>query len=135
MLGMSILEGELAAALTAALIDANVPYAITITREVATGPADPPWEPPPTDVVDYDCQGWVDAYTADEIDGTLILQSDVKVIVLLSTIAKGTGEPPGAPATITPAVGDSVTVRDNSYLVISVQTDPALATVTLQVRA
>lgn len=121
---MSILEGDLAEAVTAALTDAGVPYSVTVTRTVP-GEPDPetPWIPGEPVITPYACQGWVDAYTAEDIDGTVILSTDVKVIVLLQTLA------------ITPKVGDDVTVRGSTYGVISVQTDPALATATLQVRS
>lgn len=133
---MSILEGELAEAVTAALTDANVPYAITITR-TTPGEVDPeePWVIPEPVVANYDAQGWEENYSADEIDDTVILSTDVRVVVLLSTIKKATGAPSGAPATIVPAVGDGVTVRGDSYSVISMAADPALATISLQVRA
>lgn len=119
-----ILDGDLAEAVAAALTDAGVPYAVVVTRTTA-GASDPstPWIPGAPVVTPYACRGWADAYLADEIDGALILASDLKVIVLLPTIA------------VMPAAGDSVTVRGWQYGVISVQTDPALATATLQARA
>jgi hypothetical protein len=121
---MSILEGDLADDITAALSDGGVPYAVTVTR---SSPGEPdletPWQPGTPVVTPHQCMGWVDAYLSDEIDGTSILSSDLKIVVLLSTLA------------IMPAVGDSVTARGATYLVVNVQTDPALATATLQVRA
>lgn len=132
----SLLEGDLAAAITEALTSGDVPYAVTVTRSTP-GEVDPdePWVIPTPVLVAYDARGWEENYTADELDNTTILSTDVRVVVLLSTIAKATGASSGAPATIMPAVGDGVTVRGKSYSVISVQTDPALATVSLQVRA
>lgn len=120
----SILEGELASIISEALIDADVPYPVTITRTVPGGPGPNPWDPPIDPVItDYVGQGFVEAYRADEIDGTLILATDLRIIVLLPTLA------------ITPAVSDTVTVRGATYSLISVSPDPALATAALQARA
>lgn len=120
----SILEGELAQTITAALQDAGIPYDVTITRTVPGGPGPNPWDPPIDPVItDYVGQGFVESYRADEIDGTLILATDLRIIVLLPTLA------------ITPAVTDMVTVRGVEYSIISVSPDPALATAALQARA
>lgn len=132
----SILEQELAQQIAEALERERVPFAITITRTVVTGPADPPWEPPPSAPVDYDARGWAERYELDLVDGSTILSTDQRVIVLMSPPpAKATGEPSGAPATITPKVGDSVTVRGSTYLVVAVTFDPAMATATCQARS
>lgn len=122
---MSILEGSLADDITAALSDAGVPYAVTVTRSTP-GTPDPstPWQPGPPVLTDYECAGWVDTYLADEIDGTSILSSDVKVIVLLSTLA------------IMPAIGDAIMARGRTYpVIVNVAIDPAGATAALQVRS
>lgn len=130
----SILEGEMAAALTDALIAANVPYAITIVRSMP-GEVDPePGEPGTPVVVNYDSQGWTENFSTEDIDGTLILVTDLRAIVLLSTIAKAAGAPEGAAATITPAVHDLVTMHGKTYHVLNVAADPAGAIVRLQVR-
>ena len=116
----SILEGELAETISEALIDADIPYAVTITRTEDVG--GPPWDPV-TEDVEYACQGFTEEYTALELSGTLIQAHDVKVVVLAPTL------------TITPTVADKVTVRGQTYSIINVSPDPALATIALQARA
>jgi hypothetical protein len=132
----SILDGDMAAALTDALMSANVPYALTITRSVP-GTPDPttPWIPGTPTLENYDARGWEENYSGDEIDGTVILSTDMRIVVLAATIAKAAGAPDSAPATIVPAVNDIVTSSGKGYLVIRVTTDPTGATTRLQVRA
>src|SRR5882672_4458245 len=84
---MSILEGDLAEAVTAALTDAGVPYAVTVTR---TTPGTPnpstPWIPGVPVVTPHACRGWTEAYDDATVDGTVIDAKDVKVLVLASTV-------------------------------------------------
>lgn len=117
----SILEGELAATITAALIDASIPYAITVTRTIPGG--GPDYDPDPPTYVDYACQGFVEDFSEFLKATTLIEAGDVKVVVLLPTIA------------IMPEPGDTVTVRGKVYTIINASPDPALATIELQARA
>lgn len=121
---MSILEGELADAMSAALNDAGVPYAVTVAR-TTTAPPNPatPHIPGSPTTANHACRGWVDAWTQDERADATITEHDVKVIILLAGLA------------IVPRSGDDVTVHGATYSVIAVQTDPAMATATLQVRS
>ncbi len=122
---MSILEGDLAEAVTAALTDAGVPYSVTVTR-TTPGEPDPstPWIPGTPVVTEHEARGWVDAWVGDEIDGTSILRTDAKIIVLLTSLA------------IVPAVGDSITAGGQTYpVIVNVAIDPAGATATVQARS
>jgi hypothetical protein len=131
----SILDGEMAAVLAGALIGANVPFGITIMRTTNAVDPDAPWEPGTTTDTVYDAQGWEENYSTQDIDGTLIKAADVRVVVLLSTIAKAAGAPGSSPSTIVPATGDLVTSRGKSYLVIAAAEDPTGSIARLQVRA
>jgi hypothetical protein len=120
----SILDGELAEALSDALTNAGLPLDVIVTRTTTTDPNNTPWDPS-DDVVtttDYPCSGWPDAYTADELANTLIQSTDIKVFIIVSTLA------------IVPTPADTVSVRDETYQIISVTSDPALAFWQLQAR-
>lgn len=121
---MSILEGELAQTITDALLDADIPYGVTITRTVP-GEPDPetPWIPGEDTVTAYECMGFTETFEADFISGGLVQANDVKVVILPLTL------------TTTPELTDYVTVRGKTYTIISIRPDPALATIALQARA
>jgi hypothetical protein len=119
----SILDGELAADVAEALLAAGLAIDITITRSEVVSPAPHPWEPPVTAPVDYPAKGWPDAWTEAELSGTRVQSNDVKVCVIATSLS------------ITPVVGDHVTVRGQTGEVVRVDADPALAVYTLQVRA
>ncbi|RAI01016.1 hypothetical protein DLJ53_17485 [Acuticoccus sediminis] len=116
---MSILLGPLASELTAALEAEGVPYDIVVTRTVTTG--GDPWNPT-TEDVDYPCRGWRDAWMQGEVDGTLVLQSDSKIVVLALSIG------------IVPTTADTITLDGLTYAIIDVSADPAGATFTVQAR-
>ncbi len=120
---MSILDGEIAEMVADALESANVPYDLTLTRSTP-GEVDPdePWVVPEPTITAHACRGFVDSYRADQVDGTVIQRNDRKVMVLVPTLS------------ITPVPGDTVTARGQTYGVVHVDADPALATWTLQVR-
>jgi hypothetical protein len=118
---VSILEGELAETIGDALVDAGIPFAITITR---TTPGDgPPYDPGPGTSTDYPCQGFLDTYAAQFIDGSRILEGDVKAVIIVKTLD------------IEPLPGDTLTAHDKTYSVITVSADPAQALYELQARA
>ena len=120
---MSILEGELAATITEALLDADVPFDITVTRTVESEP-DPatPWLPGETVTTHYPCKGFIEQYDVFHLSSTQIQVGDVKVVILVPTLA------------ITPELTDTVTARGKSYIIVNVSPDPALATIELQAR-
>ena len=120
----SILEGELAQTIADALTDADIPYDVTITRTVP-GEPDPetPWIPGEPVVTNYACQGFTETFEADYISGGLVQANDLKVVILAPTLV------------ITPSLTDTVTVRGQTYTIIRVMPDPALATIALQVRS
>lgn len=122
---MSILQGELAEQIADALTEADIPVDVVVTRTVLTDVNNTPWNPSDDVAVatDYPCQGLTDSYSALDIDGTLIRQSDIKVLILATTLA------------IVPSVTDTVTIGGKSYSVISVATDPATALWVCQCRA
>lgn len=120
----SILEGELAATISEALIDANIPFDITINRTVP-GEPDPetPWIPGEPTVTAYSCKGFIENYREDFIAGGVVQSDDVKVVVLATTLS------------IDPDLSDTVTARGITYSIISISPDPAIATIALQARA
>jgi hypothetical protein len=119
---MSILEGELAATIADALIEADLPLAITLTRTTAGSGGDP-WNPPTGTTTTYQCSGFTDSYRDAERVGTLIEATDRKVIVI------------GATLLTTPEVSDTVNIQGEPLNVMSVLTDPARALWELQCRA
>lgn len=120
----SILEGELAQEVAAALDAANVPYALTVTRTV-TLPPDPatPWEPGETIITPYACRGWLEDYSDFDVASTLILASDRKALILIASLA------------IEPTTTDTLTVDGHEFVIISVKRDPAGVMWQLQARA
>lgn len=73
---------------------------------------------------DYACRGFVESYTAREIDGTLVRDSDRKVILLGGSL----------PDDIDPRPGDRVNIEGETWKVVRVERDPAGATFTCQAR-
>lgn len=120
---MSILEGELAQTITDALLDADIPYTVTINR-TEPGAPDPetPWIPGDPTLVAYECMGFTEQFSADYISGGLVQADDVRVVILATTLA------------ISPALSDTVTVRGQTLAIIRISPDPALATIALQAR-
>ena len=121
---MGLLEGELADIINDALESADVPFDLTLSRDVpgSTAPPYSQWNPGPPTTQTHACRGFVDDYRADQRDGTLIMQNDRKVVILAPSIS------------VTPVPGDKVTARGQEYTVVTVQADPALATYLCQVR-
>jgi hypothetical protein len=97
----------------------GVPYPITIVRHVITG--GPAWDPTFEDEP-HPCRGWVDAWTDAETFGTLIESGDAKIIVIVQSLD------------IQPTTADSITARGQTFAIVSVMPDPALATYTVQAR-
>lgn len=120
----SILLGDLAGTIGDALIDAAIPFALTISRDVTTG--GDPFDPGSgtTVTTDYSCQGFVDTFSAFDVANSLVLAGDVRIIVVATTL-----DMPSPPSP-----GDRVTANGKTYSVLNVSADPALATYTLQAR-
>ncbi|MCT8999121.1 hypothetical protein [Chelativorans intermedius] len=114
----SILQGEIAAEIVAALEAERVPYALTLVRQETGGD---PWDPIIVDVP-YDCRGWRDDYSLDERDGTLIQQDDVRVFIIASSLA------------IEPTTADTISLAGVSHSIVSVKRDPAGALWEVQAR-
>lgn len=83
----SILEGNLALDVAAALEAADVPRDIVVTRTVP-GEPDPstPWLPGTPTITTHTGRGWTESFDDSVVDGTLIDSKDTKVLVLASTI-------------------------------------------------
>ena len=77
-----LLDGTLADRLTDALIANDLPYALTVQHLQSDND---PFNPTTT-WVDHDCTGFLDTFAARDIDGTLILATDVKAFVICSSI-------------------------------------------------
>jgi predicted dinucleotide-binding enzyme len=120
---MSILEGELAQVISEALIDANVPFDITVRRTEIVGGV--PWEPGSGEEVttNYPAKGFVADFSTLERAQTLIEANDVKIVILLPTIDT------------MPLTSDSVIARGKVYSIIRLSPDPAMATLEIQARA
>lgn len=120
---MSLLEGELAEIVGDALEAADLPYAVKLIR-VVPGEVDPdqPWIEPEDTLTEFDCMGWVEAYSDYRIANALVEANDRKVMIVATSL--GTE----------PVVGDLVTALGKTYSVIAVETDPAKAAWELQGR-
>jgi hypothetical protein len=99
---------------------AGVAYDLAVVRHVTTG--GPAWDPTFEDEP-HPCRGFIDQWTDDELDGTLIESGDVKIIVIVQSLD------------IQPTTADSITARGQTFAIVSVMPDPALATYTVQGRA
>lgn len=119
---MSILDGEIAAEVFEALEDVFLPATVTRMLPGSTEPPWAPWNPGPPTPQHNACLGVVDDFAAHLRDGSMIQQTDRKVLILATSLA------------ITPAPGDDCTIRGATGSVIRVSADPALATFELQVR-
>lgn len=121
---MSILEGAFADEIASALEAANLPFDLSVSRDVVQdSPAPEPGEPPDTVTVNYGCRGFTDDFDASWRAGSLIQAGDVRVIIIANSID------------VAPVAGDRITVRGQTYTAITVQADPALATWQIQARA
>jgi hypothetical protein len=121
---LSILQGELAEDVAAALDAADVPYALTVTRQ-EQGEPDPetPWEPGPIVDVPYDGRGWVENYDDDAIDETVIDARDVRVMILTTSIS------------IEPTDTDTLTLDGKAFTIVNVKRDASGALFIIQARA
>lgn len=117
----SILEGELAGQVADALSVARVPMALTIVVTIPGG--GPPYDPDPPTYEGHTCQGWPESYADDEVDGTRIERTDVRITVLTATLD------------IEPTTNDAVTVGDDTYSIINLKRDASGALLQIQARA
>lgn len=113
-----LLDGSLAQTLTDALIAHDLPYALKVQHLESNGD---PFNPE-TVWVDHACMGWVDDYAAQDVDGTLIRQTDRKAFVLCSSLD------------IDPSPTDRLVVSGATFTIVSVQRDPAGACWVVQAR-
>lgn len=122
---MSLLDGELADIINDALEGADLPFDLTLSRDVpgSTAPPYSQWNPGPPTTQTHACRGFVDDYRADQRDGTLIQLNDRKVVILAPSLS------------VVPVPGDKITARGIEYTAVTVQADPALATYTCQARS
>lgn len=124
ILRVSILDGSFAAEVATALDDAAIPYDLTLTRLVVpSSPPFDPWDPPSPVPVEYPARGFLDEAKADWLPGSLVEAGDVRIVIIASSLE------------ITPAPGDVVEAKGQSYTAVSVQADPAGATWQVQGRA
>lgn len=120
---MSLLEGELANIIGDALVEANIPYDLTVIRmEPGQGNPDRPWEPGEPVAVSYGCLGFVDTYTVHEQSASIIQAGDVKIVVVANTLG------------FAPEPNMHVSARGQVYRVVDASPDPALATYVIQGR-
>lgn len=120
----SILSGELAEAVTGALEAERVPDALSVTRTIP-GTYDPgTGTTGPDTVTVHACRGWVESYDDDTIDGTRINASDVRVMVLTTSIDV-------EPSDDT----DTITVNGEVLSILSVKHDASGALFIVQARA
>lgn len=120
---MSILDGELADTIADALADADIPIDVTVTREEEIGPGENPWDPPITGPVNYSCKGFVDTFGEFYAAAGLVEAGDAKIVIVAKTLS------------IVPAIGNTVTARSKTWMILNVSADPALALYELHGRA
>lgn len=116
----SPLAGGIASAVAAGL--SSIMLDATLTRATTTGGNAWDTSSGTTTTATYACKGFVEDYAAREVDGTLVQANDRKVTVLAKTLA------------VTPVPEDKITISGATYRVISVKSDPAQATFTMQGR-
>lgn len=116
-----MLEGEIAERVGDALQDAGLVLGVTLTRSEPSGTGDS-WNPEPPSETTFMCVGFLESFSAADRANTTILATDVRVVVAASSLETE------------PVVGDMVTIRDVTYTVVGVGTDPALALWDLQAR-
>ena len=120
---VSILEGELAETIADALTEAAIPYDVVVSRTTSVDPGTP-WDPSDdtVTVTDYECRGYVDTFDDSYRAGGLVQQGDIKIVILANTLS------------VTPTLADTVTVRGETYQIVNVSSDPALALWEVQAR-
>lgn len=118
---MSILQGELAETIAEALIDADVPFAMTLQRITVL--------PPPNDWTDgeeiienFACMGFIETYSDLLKAGTMIQEADRKAVIVTTTLSTE------------PRLTDILIVDGRNYSIQSIGYDPARATIELRVR-
>jgi hypothetical protein len=108
----SILEGALAKTIAKAtgfiFLDASVTRATAATGGNA-------FEPTVGSAATYSCKAIVDTYSAYDRAQGLVDQTDRKVLILAATLS------------IQPKAGDAITIRGETFTIVSVMTDPAKA--------
>lgn len=62
---------------------------------------------------DKTCKGYIEDYTDNQIDSTLVAKGDRKVVLLVNSIQDG----------VTPDTGDSITIEDITFEIIDVEKD------------
>ncbi len=79
----------------------------------------------PTDTPS-DCKGFIDVFKDDQVDGTLVLRSDHKIVILGASL----------PSDIVPLPGDRITAEGSTFTIVEngVKRDPAGATYECQSR-
>lgn len=102
----------------------NIFLDATLTRQVVldTSPAYDPLDPPAPTPVTYTCKAIRDKYSSFDKLNTNIGTSDSKILILADSLA------------VTPIGNDIITIQGASFLVISVDVDPANAVWTIQGR-
>lgn len=117
----SFLEGSLAKTVFKSL--SPIFYSATLIRDV-TAPASPdtPFNPTVTGQSTFTCKAIVNTYSNFYRLNELVKAEDRRIIILAQSLST------------TPVVGDRVTIRGQTFKVLNVTTDPALATWELQGR-
>lgn len=72
----------------------------------------------------YSCKGFVEAFKATQIDGKIILQNDLSVLIIGDTLPSG----------IVPVPEWQITAEGATYTIVGVSRDPDAATYTCHVR-
>jgi hypothetical protein len=121
---MSILIDELAGIIGDALVGANVPYSMTLSRTTAGEPdEDKPWLPVEPTIESWACMGFEDTWSAYYIANSLVTANDLKIAIVANTLDT------------TPQPGDTITSRGVVYTVGDyIKTDPARAIWEIQAR-
>lgn len=73
----------------------------------------------------FACRAFVDPIDRNRVEGTLVRDGDVNVVIIGDSVASGQ----------VPQVGDKVTILSKTYEIVRIEIDPALATYTCQGRS
>ena len=95
----------------------------TLVRDVANTADSDPFDPGAPTQVSYACKALPDTKTKQWATDATIQTADSQVLILVNSL------------TVTPAMGDRVTVRGEAFSIVKVEVDPALAVWTCWTRA
>ncbi len=122
-MGNKLFGVDIAAIVDGAMSSGLLPATLHHTTPGVRTPGDPTAGTNPT-TTDHACRGIADDYRDAEIDGTVVLANDRKVLLIGNSIV----------GLVVPEQNDGVTIEGVRYTIINIKRDPAAATYLCQAR-